>query len=97
MSIAGRNSVEWTRLRQRCFKRDKQANAKCWLCNGDIDYQAKPGSTPESWEPDHRFSVKTHPELAEVPENVLPSHKRCNRAKGSKAGITNLGTRSREW
>ncbi|MBQ1449899.1 MAG: HNH endonuclease [Eggerthellaceae bacterium] len=69
----------------------------CWICGQPIDYDAKPSSTPDSWEPDHRFSVHTHPELAEVPENILPSHKRCNRAKGAKAGICNLGQPSREW
>ena len=97
MSIAGRNSVEWKRLRLRCFERDKQAKAKCWICGGDINYRVKPSSTPDSWEPDHRFSVKHHPELAEVPECILPSHKSCNRSRGARAGLNNLGSPSREW
>lgn len=97
MSIAGRNSVTWKRLRLRCFKRDKLNNSPCWICGGAIDYTAKPSTTPESWEPDHKHSVKTHPELAEVPENIFPSHKSCNRSKGAKAGLNNLGNISREW
>ncbi len=95
--IAGRTTQSWRRLRLQCFKRDKLADARCWLCNGKIDYSVKPSSTPDSWEPDHRHSVHTHPELAEVPENIFPSHKKCNRAKGAKAGLNNLGQRSREW
>ena len=97
MTTAGRDTATWRKLRVQCYKRDKANNARCWICGGAIDYSTKPSSTPESWEPDHRHSVKTHPELAEVPENVLPSHKRCNRAKGARAGISNLGMRSREW
>lgn len=95
--IAGRTTAEWRKIRKQCFQRDKSNNARCWICNGDIRYDLKPSSTPDSWEPDHRYSVSTHPELAEVPENILPSHKRCNRMKGAKAGINNLGTRSRDW
>lgn len=97
MLIAGRTTQTWRRLRKQCFDRDKAKNASCWICNQPIDYSVKPSSTPDSWEPDHRHSVKTHPELAEVPENIYPSHKRCNRAKGAKAGISNLGNPSREW
>ena len=97
MTTAGRDTATWRKLRLQCFKRDKANDNPCWICGGRIDYNAKPSSTPESWEPDHRHSVNTHPELAEVPENVLPSHKRCNRARGSRAGINNLGRRSREW
>lgn len=94
---AGRTTATWRRLRLQCFNRDKKAGAVCWLCGQSIDYKAKPSSTDESWEPDHRFPVSTHPELAEVPENVLPSHRKCNRARRNKAGISNLGANSREW
>lgn len=95
--IAGRTTQTWRRLRRQCYRRDKAKDARCWICGGRIDYEAKPSTTPDSWEPDHRHSVHTHPELAEVPENVLPSHKSCNRSKGSKAGISNLGMPSRDW
>lgn len=95
--ISGRTTNTWRRLRRQCYTRDKARNAPCWICGGAIDYDAKPSTTPNSWEPDHRHSVKSHPELAEVPENVLPSHMACNRSKGAKAGISNLGKRTREW
>ena len=97
MPIAGRTTQTWRRMRKQCFQRDKAKNAPCWICGQPIDYNAKPSTTPDSYEPDHRHSVKTHPELAEVPENVMPSHKSCNRSKGSKAGLNNLGSLSREW
>lgn len=97
MTTPGRDTATWRKLRLQCFKRDKAANARCWLCGGAIDYSAKPSTTPDSWEPDHRHSVKHHPELAEVPENVYPSHKSCNRSKGDRAGLNNLGAPSREW
>jgi len=97
MTRKGRDTAEWRRLRVQCFRRDKTANARCWICGGAIDYSIRPSSTPDAWEPDHRFSVKTHPELAEVPDNVRPSHRRCNRAKRDKAGINELGAPSREW
>lgn len=95
--VAGRTTATWRKLRLQCFKRDKANDSRCWICGGRIDYSAKPSTTPDSWEPDHRLSVKHHPELAEVPENVLASHKSCNRSKGDRAGLNNLGAPSREW
>jgi len=95
--VAGRTTQTWRKLRLQCFKRDKASNAPCWICGQPIRYDVKPSSTPDSWEPDHRLSVKHHPELAEVPENVLASHKSCNRSKGDRAGLNNLGAPSREW
>jgi 5-methylcytosine-specific restriction endonuclease McrA len=93
----GRTTATWRKLRLQCFKRDKAANAPCWICGGSIDYDAKPSSHDYAWEPDHRHSVKTHPELAEVPENVMPSHRKCNRAKRDKAAVNELGRRTRAW
>ena len=97
MTRVGRNTGTWKKLRLQCFNRDKSKDAPCWICGGKIDYSVKPSSTDDSWEPDHRFTVDAHPELAEIPENVYPSHRKCNRARGAKAGVNNLGKRSREW
>lgn len=94
---AGRNTAAWNRLRLQCFKRDRAACAPCHLCGQPIDYTLEPSSTPDAWEPDHILPVSTHPELAEVPTNIAASHRRCNRARRNKAGITNLGRPSREW
>ena len=92
-----RNTAEWHKLSKSCYLRDKAKNAACWIGNHPIDYEAKPSSTPDSYEPDHYFPVATHPELALVPDNIRPACKRCNRARRSKAGINELGQRTREW
>lgn len=92
-----RSTPQWQRLRVECFKRDKARNAACHICGMPIDYALKPSSTPDSYEPDHLRDVRSHPELALLPENVAPSHRRCNRARGKKAGVNELGNRSRDW
>jgi len=98
MSSDPRWSRRWKQLRLECFKRDKAKNAPCAICGQrHIDYAAKPSSTPDSYEPDHIRSVDRYPELALLPENVQPSARRCNRAKGKKAGINNMGNCSRDW
>ena len=90
-------SQAWKRLRIQCYNRDKQRHAVCVHCGQPIDYDAQPSSTDDSYEPDHRVPIETHPEYALLPENVQPSHKKCNRARGSRAGINNLGKRTRNW
>ena len=97
MTRAGRSTQSWYKVRRQCWQRDKQAGNPCHICGQAIDYNAKPSTTPDSWEPDHIISVKSHPELAELPENVAASHKSCNRSKKDKAGINELGRCSRRW
>ena len=92
-----RHTKEWRKLSRQCYERDKAINAQCWIGKHAINYNVKPSSTPDSYEPDHYFPVATHPELALVPENIRPACKACNRARRSKAGIDNVGNRSREW
>lgn len=87
----------WRRLRLECFERDKARKAVCVHCGQPINYSLKPSSTDDAYEPDHKIDVSTHPEYALLPENVQPSHRRCNRARGKKAGINNLGNRTRNW
>jgi 5-methylcytosine-specific restriction endonuclease McrA len=84
-------------LRVECFERDRARNAPCHLCGQAIDYRLKPSSSPDAYEADHIRDVDTHPELALLPENVAASHRRCNRARGKKAGIDNIGNRTRDW
>ena len=100
-SMAGvLSSQEWRILKRECFKRDKAVHAPCGICKGaegPIDYTAKPSSHELAWEPDHILPRKTHPHLALVAENIQASHRRCNRAKGSRASTNPLGRPSREW
>lgn len=96
----GANSAAWKRLRLQCYRRDRAAGAGCWLCHGaygPIDYDAKPGSHPLAYEPDHIHPRATHPELELVPDNIAAAHVRCNRARGKRAVVDVLGSQSREW
>lgn len=88
---------EWRRLRLQCYERDRRRDARCAICGGAIDYDARPSSHDWAYEPDHRLPRESHPELALVPENVQPSHRKCNRAKGKRASANPLGRPSREW
>ena len=98
MTTPGRDTATWRKLRLQCFKRDKAANARCWLCGGAIDYSAKPSTTPDSWEPDHLIPVARAPELELDLSNIAASHMRCNRARGDGINGENaLGQQSRIW
>jgi len=66
-------------------------------CHQPIDYAARPSSTPDSYEPDHLRDVDRHPELALLPENVGAAHRKCNRARGKRAGVDEMGNRTRDW
>lgn len=92
-----RQTPAWRRLRIQCYERDKARRAVCVHCGQPINYDVKQSSTDDSYEPDHKIDVAKHPELALLPENVQPSHRRCNRARGNRAGINNLGRRTRNW
>ena len=92
-----RSTLRWQRLRLECYRRDRARRAPCHICGQRIDYGAKPSSTPDSYEPDHLRSVDAYPELALLPENVAPAHRRCNRARGKRAGIDEMGNRTRDW
>lgn len=90
----------WERTRKAAFKRDKKANAECWICRGargPIDYAAKPSSSPLSYEPDHYLPVKDHPELEFDLANIRAAHKTCNRQRGARVHVDVLGNRSRDW
>ena len=93
-----RSTPQWQRLRIECYRRDKARDAPCAICGQrHIDYAARPSSTPDSYEPDHIRPVERYPELALLPENVQPAARRCNRAKGKRAGVDVMGNRSRDW
>ena len=85
------------RIMAMCYRRDRAKAAVCWICKQPIDYEARRSSTDDAWEGDHYHPRKTHPELANEPSNILPAHRKCNRARQAKAGITNLGQTSRKW
>ena len=92
------NSRRMHMLRQEFFEQGKKLAAEedpaanCWICTEPIDYDANPGTTPDSHELDHRFPVSTHPELQEDPDNFEHSHKLCNQTRGAKTPSAGLGT-----
>ncbi|NPD33093.1 HNH endonuclease [Eggerthellaceae bacterium zg-997] len=90
-------SPEGRRLRLRCFDRDRRAGAPCWICGGSIDYRARPGATPESWEGDHVRPRHSHPHLAMEESNIAASHRRCNRGRRDRPRVSDLGEPTRDW
>ena len=92
-----RSTPQWQRLSRQCYERDRARRAPCHICGQPIDYSLAPSSTRDAYEPDHLRDVNSHPELTLLPENVAASHRRCNRARGKRAGIDNIGNRTRDW
>ena len=50
-----------------------------------------------AWEADHYRPRKLFPELALEPSNIRASHAKCNRSRGKRAAIAELGRPSRDW
>lgn len=85
------------RITAQCFRRDKAKGAECWICGQPIDYSVRRSSTDDAWEGDHYHPRSTHPELTNEPSNIRPAHRKCNRARQAKAGINDVGQRTRDW
>src|SRR5690606_17314989 len=81
--------------RRLAAEHDPEAN--CWLCKGEIDYDAAPGSTPDSHHLDHFHPVSTHPELQEDPDNFRHSHVACNLSRGARTPSPGLGEPMPDW
>jgi 5-methylcytosine-specific restriction endonuclease McrA len=92
-----RRGRRWDRTRALAFERDRSTGARCWICGGAIDYSLPISSCGDAWEADHYLPVDEHPELEYDLGNIRPSHARCNRARGKRAGVDLLGTPSRVW
>lgn len=75
----------------------KRAEASCWLCGMEIDYDVEPNSTPDSHNLDHYYPVRDYPELQEDPVNFRHSHQECNVRRGADAPQPGLGSLSRSW
>lgn len=73
----------WRVLKDEFRRRCAQANARCWICNQQINYEAK-WREPTSFEADHVKPVSTHPHLALSMGNLRPSHQSCNRGRGNR-------------
>ncbi|WP_313673262.1 HNH endonuclease signature motif containing protein [Mycolicibacterium sp.] len=73
----------WRVLKDEFRKRCREVNARCWICDQQINYQAK-FTDPASFEADHVKPVSTHPQLALIMGNLRPSHQSCNRGRGAR-------------
>lgn len=71
--------------------------ANCWLDGQRIDYNADPGTSPDSHNLDHFHSVRDHPELQEDPSNFRHSHKLCNGVRGADGPSLGLGEAVPDW
>lgn len=105
MSADGWNSPAGRRLRMQCFLRDRDADAPCRWCllagrDPRIDYSLGPytrGGDTMAWSPEHLKPRSKFPHLALEPTNIVAAHFRCNSSRGTKAGVTELGKRTRRW
>ena len=70
-------------FRRRCA----EVNARCWICDQEINYQAN-WKDSASFEADHYKPVSNHPHLALMIGNLRPSHQSCNRSRGNKPAET---------
>ena len=93
----------WEKVRQQAYIRDRKANARCWICGGEIDYCASSDAahgnySPDAWEPDHYLPRSLYPEFVNDITNIRPSHASCNRWRRNKESKQSpLGNQSREW
>lgn len=92
-----RGSTRWLRIRRQAFERDRATGAPCWICLKPIDYSLGYSTCDEAYEADHYIPVDDHPEMEYDLTNIRASHRTCNRARHKRAGISLLGTPSRDW
>lgn len=91
-------SSRWGTIRKMAYERDRKLNAPCWWCGQAINYIVKPSSEPDAYEGDHKIPVSKRPDLELDLNNVMPSHRRCNRSRGDGTnGENSLGMQSRIW
>lgn len=72
----------WRVLKARFRKRCEEVDARCWLCDQQINYAAN-WRESTAFEADHALPLKTHPHLALAMGNLRPSHQSCNRGRGA--------------
>lgn len=96
MSNAGRSGRRWRTLKDNLLVSSRSQQRPCILCGQPIDYSLT-SDHPEAFSVEHIKAWSTHPELREDPSNLAPSHSRCNKSKGARQNVPELGATSREW
>lgn len=73
----------WRVLKSRFRARCEELDARCWICDQQINYGAN-WREPTAFEADHFHPISSHPHLALMMGNLRPSHQKCNRARGNR-------------
>lgn len=94
--MASRQTSAWRNIRKIAWDRDRKNNAICHICGQPIDYSLAPSSCEEAWEPDHVIPFSKRPDLELDLNNIMASHRKCNRSRCAK-DIVELGQQSRIW
>lgn len=103
MSANRTNTRRMHRLRKEFFDEGRRLDAagdpsaNCWIDGERINYAATPGTTPDSHELDHYYSVANYPELQEDPSNFRHAHKLCNGTRGADGQTYDLGEQVPDW
>lgn len=79
------------------FELCRRERRACWLCGQAIDYEAEPGTTPDSLTLDHIKPVSRFPELMDDPTNFAAAHFSCNTRRHDADPPAPLGTMTRVW
>lgn len=100
-----KNTRRMHKLRDEFFDEGKRLDAdpetrekaNCWRCKERIDYTVGAGTTPDSHNLGHYFSVEDHPELQEDPSNFRHEHRLCNESAGNRTHSLGLGEQVPAW
>jgi len=74
----------------------RRKRGPCYICGQPINYTL-PHDHPMAFTIEHIHPRSTHPHLENDPSNCVPSHAKCNKARGNGAQRPGLGNLSREW
>ncbi len=107
MSGKRKNTRRMNKLREEFYQEGKRLDADpktrhlsvCARagCGQRIDYDAKPGTTPDSHTLEHVKPVDDFPELQEDPTNFAHMHFNCNSSKGKRTMSLGLGEAVPNW
>lgn len=100
-----KNTRRMHKLRDEFYEAGKRLDADpatrdqsvCWICKNRIDYDAAPGTTPDSHTLDHRIAVEDAPELQEDPSVFEHAHFSCNSSRGRRHLSLGLGELAPAW
>lgn len=73
------------------------ADEPCWMDGQPIAYDEPDGTTDDSFELDHYYTVSLHPDKEMDPANFRASHMSCNRRRGNGPPLPQITNPSRNW